>query len=241
MRELGERLAERGYTVLCPALAGHATTLAEMMPTRWPDWYASATAAYNQLRQDCDLIFAVGLSMGSLLALHLTAHRPIAGVVAVSTPSSIQNWRIPLFEIFHLLIYLVPAIKKNPARFDTQDPGVNAKHVAYDSYPTRAAASLIKEFLPHVMDDLRDVHAPALLIQARGDHTIPANSIHEIFSRLGSREKERVWLSQGGHLALEDYGKEEAFAHILRFVARHSANVSAGHPASRAVAEAVQE
>ncbi len=236
MRELGERLAERGYTILCPVLAGHATTLAEMMPTRWHDWYASVATAYDQLREHCEAVFPIGLSMGGLLALHLAAHRLVAGVVAISTPSSVQNWRIPLFKIFRFLIYFVPAIKKNSARFDTQDTGVNAKHVAYDSYPTRAAASLVKELLPHVMDDLRDVHAPALLIQARGDRTIPANSIDEIFSRLGSREKEKEWLAKGGHLALEDYAKEEAFAHILQFVARRSANASATPPASRAKA-----
>jgi esterase/lipase len=83
---------------------------------------------------------------------------------------------------------------------------------------------MIRDFFPHVMDDLRDIRAPALLIQPRGDRTIPVHSMETIYVRLGSREKEMVWLPRGGHLALEDYSKEEAFERILQFVATHSSS-----------------
>jgi len=112
-------------------------------------------------------------------------------------------------------------IKKDLARSDTQDPNVRANHIRYDSYPTLAAASMIRDFFPHMLDDLPDVRAPALLIQPRGDRTIPAHSMETIHALLGSRDKEMVWLPRGGHLALEDYSKEEAFAKIFRFVETH--------------------
>lgn len=221
MRELGTRLSASGYTVSSPVLAGHATTLEDMLPTRWHDWYASARAAYDQLREQCDVIFPIGLSMGGALALHLAAHCPVAGVAAVSTPFTIQNSLIPLFRIFPFLYALIPCVPKNRQNDDTQDPTVRLKHPGYPYNPTRAAASLIFDFLPHLREDLRDLRAPALLLQARGDRAIPAHSMSEIYARLASREKEMVWLPKGGHLALEDYSKEEAFAQILRFVQAH--------------------
>src|SRR5512142_1739866 len=83
MRELGERLAAEEYSVLGPALAGHATDLDQMCTTRWQDWYASVTSAYDRLRDTCDLIFPIGLSLGALLALHISAHKPVTGVVSI--------------------------------------------------------------------------------------------------------------------------------------------------------------
>jgi hypothetical protein len=47
----------------------------------------------------------------------------------------------------------------------------------------------------------------------------------QFHARLGSREKEMVWLEKSGHLALEDYAKEQAFEHILRFVRAHIQHV----------------
>ena len=221
MRELGARLAAQRYTVLGPVLAGHATAIADMLPTRWTDWYASVTAAYDQLREQCDTIFPIGLSLGALLALHLAAHRPVNGVVAVSAPFSIHNPLIPLFKYFPFLYDLIPYVKKNLRDDDTQDPSVRAKHPEYPVNPTRCAASLLFDFLPHLRDDLRDVRAPTLLIQARGDRTVPPASMDESCARIASPEKETVWLERSGHLALEDYSKEEEFSHILRFAQAH--------------------
>ena len=239
MRELGARLAAQGYTVLGPALAGHATRLEDMLPTRWYDWYASVTVAYDQLREQCDAIFPIGLSLGALLVLHLAAHRPVNGVVTASAPFTIQNSLIPFFRTFPFLYDLIPYVNKNPKNTDTQDPSVLSQHPEYPANPTHGAASLIFDFLPHLHDDLRDVQAPVLLIQGRGDRTIPANSMSEYYARLGSREKEMVWLERSGHLALEDYSKEAAFENTLRFVQAHIPNqgLAATQETSRAAAK----
>jgi carboxylesterase len=176
------------------------------------------TAAYDELRDHCDAIFPIGLSLGGLLAIHLAAHRPVNGVVAVSTPFTIRNPLIPLFKYLPFLFDLVPYIKKDPGNDDTEDQSVRARHPWYPINPTRCAANLIFDFVPQVHSDLRNVRAPALLIQARGDRVIPPDSIDQFYARLASSQKEKICLPRGGHLALEDYSKEEAFSHILRFV-----------------------
>ncbi|MGE5262715.1 MAG: alpha/beta hydrolase, partial [Acidobacteriota bacterium] len=224
MRELGERLASEDYSVLGPALAGHATRLDQMCATRWQDWYASAAAAYAQLRDTCDVVFPIGLSMGALLALHLAAHKPVTGVVAVSAPFGIHSPLVPLFKFFPFLFDLFPYIRKGE-QDDTLDPRIRTHHPAYDRFPTRCTASLFIDFIPHLQSDLPDILAPALLIQSRGDRTIPADSMPQFHARLSSREKQMVWLEKSGHLVLEDYAKEQAFEHIQRFVRAHILHV----------------
>lgn len=222
MRELGTRLHAQSCTVLGPALAGHATKIEDMIPTRWEDWYRTTTEAYVQLAQTCDAIFPIGLSLGGMLALHLAAHRKISGVVTVSSPSSVNDWRLLPFKILSPLFRFIPTVKKNLKHSDAHDPNLNMWHLRYMEHPTAAATSMIRDFFPHVMTDLRDVHAPALLLQARGDRVVPRESMQTLYDHLGSSEKEMVWLERGGHQALEDLDREIAFEQITGFVQRHT-------------------
>ncbi|MBI3536380.1 MAG: alpha/beta fold hydrolase [Chloroflexi bacterium] len=200
MRGLGEHLAEKGYTAFAPALSGHATNLSDLAPTRWYDWYASVRAAFDKLSAACDFIIPIGLSLGGALALHLAAHQKVSAVIAVSTPFTIQNPFVPLFTRFPFLVHVIHEIPKNPKRDDTQDPRVHAQHPGYRAYPVRAAASLIQDFLPHLHNDLREIRAPALLIQSRGDQMILPTSMDDYCARIGSGQKEMFWVEQGGHL-----------------------------------------
>src|SRR5579875_2112888 len=64
MRPWAEHLAAAGYTVRLPLLPGHGATWRETNQTRWPQWYATVEAAFQELRERCETVFAVGLSMG---------------------------------------------------------------------------------------------------------------------------------------------------------------------------------
>lgn len=210
MHEFGERLAAQGYTVLEPALAGHATRRQDLLPTRWHDGYDSVTRAYDQLREHCDPILVLGLSLGGVLALHLAAHRAVAGGVAVSAPFTLSNPLLPLFHFFPGLYNVIPTIAKGAADMDAVDRSILTQHRDDPASPTRAAASLIRDLLPHVQNDSRDVLAPMLLIQSRGDRTIPANSMNAYDAHIGARDKTRLGIERRGHLVLEDVSTELA-------------------------------
>src|SRR5712691_2402872 len=83
---LGQSLAKHGATVYGPRLYGHGLTVDHMLHMRWQDWYASALDGYYLLKQTCDQVFALGFSMGSLLALRLAATEDVAGVVGLAVP-----------------------------------------------------------------------------------------------------------------------------------------------------------
>ena len=76
IRPLGDFLARRGLTVLAPRLAGHGTTVDEFEQSGPEDWIATINSGVDQLKRTCSSVFAIGISMGGTLALHLGATRP---------------------------------------------------------------------------------------------------------------------------------------------------------------------
>src|SRR6266849_6516413 len=73
MRPLVRKLTAKGFSVACPQLAGHCSSLSALKQTSWHDWYGSIENALFTLRERCDTVFVSGLSMGALLALRLAA------------------------------------------------------------------------------------------------------------------------------------------------------------------------
>src|SRR5438874_4059432 len=96
MKPLVRKLAAHDFTVYCPQLAGHCSTLKELKQTRWTDWYATLERSLEQLRSECDAVFVSGLSMGALMALKLTADYPeaIAGVATLSATFFYDGWNV---------------------------------------------------------------------------------------------------------------------------------------------------
>lgn len=92
MRFLGERLATEGWTVLGVLLSGHGSTPEELAKTGWDDWVGDAEKGVDLLRQTCNRVVGVGLSMGGLLTLHVASKGMLDGVITMNTPMLLQDW-----------------------------------------------------------------------------------------------------------------------------------------------------
>ena len=86
MRNLGEYLNKQGFTVMGVRLAGHATSIEDMIRSRYADWLASVEEGWHLLQGITERVFLMGHSMGGSLSLILAARFPVAGVVGMSTP-----------------------------------------------------------------------------------------------------------------------------------------------------------
>jgi carboxylesterase len=106
MRFVATGLARAGYTVHCPTLAGHGGSRADIVGTTWQDWYKSAEAALDELRQSCDTVIVGGLCLGSLIGLHLAANNPdkVQGIALFSPTIWINGWAMPWYtKLFSLV------------------------------------------------------------------------------------------------------------------------------------------
>lgn len=217
MRPMGEYLAGKGLTVVGVRLAGHGTTPEDMARTGWRDWVASAEEGLRELQGRCDQVFVAGLSMGGLITLHLAANHSLDGIVAMSAPAYVADWR---FRFMPLAQYFVRWVTPN-IESDLTDPEAEKRIFSYQVLPVRCIVSL-GQLLHLVRRELSDIQVPALIMQGEKDHHVPADSGRIIFEELGTAEKEIVWWPNSGHCITVDSEREAVWARAYEFIAKHS-------------------
>jgi len=219
VRDLGTHLAAEGYTVLGLRIFSHGTQHQDMNRARPVDWLASIEDGYHLLVNQCDRIYFVGSSVGGTLSLILATHFPPAGVVTLSTPIRLPpDPRLDRIKpILKPLSYLLPAIPKGPPTW--HDPSAQDDRVAYTAYPLRAILEL-GSLLAMMRTALPDVRVPTLLMHSKNDRFIPPEHMQQIFERLGSSDKEMVWVEDSSHVITCDAEREVVFQKVTDFLQR---------------------
>jgi len=240
MRGLAEFLAHRGLRVYVPLVAGHGTTLAEFAKTTWRDWHASVESALGELQSECAKVFAVGMSLGGLQALHLAAHHPeLAGVVALAPPAVLffderRPWRrasdLKLW-LLSRMPWLAKVYRGEPSdaapqflHADIRDEDARKKHIYYRFNPASGVLELLK-YAAHVRAELAQVTQPLLLMHSPLDHTVPPKSSELVFERVSSEDKalDTVTAASSWHVLVEDVDAQKVFDAVRGFIAAHSA------------------
>ena len=214
-RPLGEHLHVEGFTVEVLRLPGHGTNPRDMATTRYGDWLAAVEQAYDDLAARCEHVVLVGLSMGGTLSLDVAARRDVAGVVAINAPILDRPGILP--KLAGVVQHLVPMLP--PAALDIAENDIKGggDEQAYDRVPTKAAYSLARA-LPRVRAQLRSLHAPALVVWSREDHTVPTADAHAIAAMLPG-DVRTLELADSYHVATLDLDQELLFAAVSDFVA----------------------
>ncbi len=216
MRSLGEYLADRNYTIRGVRLAGHATSPEDLAQTTWRDWVASAQAPVAELRQHCQQVWIIGLSLGGLIGLHLAEHHLINGVVAMAPPILTPDRRMPFARfLWRFKPYSIKGLA------NLQDEAALLHHADYEHNPTRAIAEMYA-LIRRTRADLSMIYCPLLLIFARHDRVVSIANADYVWSRVRSTHKEKLILHRGGHIITEDHDKELAFQKIAGFLAEYS-------------------
>ncbi|MFC4768380.1 alpha/beta hydrolase [Effusibacillus consociatus] len=210
LRPMGEYLASKGVTVKAPLLAGHGTTPEQMMKTGMKDWIKSAGDAFFELQRKCDQVYVAGLSMGGALALHIAARLPVAGVIPMCAPVFLTDRRAKFSR------FVVPFKKFHVHR------GAHPEHIdmylaGYKKTPIRCVTELLK-LIRTVRNELREIKAPAFILQAEQDTTVRPESAEYIYKHIGSRQKQIKWYPNSGHILTVDHDREQVFEDVAAFL-----------------------
>ncbi|OGO05619.1 MAG: hypothetical protein A2Y73_01085 [Chloroflexi bacterium RBG_13_56_8] len=213
MRPPGDFLHQQGISVSAPLLPGHGTVPEDLNRVRWQDWVEVARDAFWALRRQCKVVFVGGLSMGSLVVLHLAVLQPdLAGIMLYSPALKVANRLYPLLPLFRSFLKQWP--KGSP---DLTDPEAVHRLWTYDTYPVRGAYELMK-FQRVVWGEIHRVRVPAIVFHSTLDREIHPTAGKFTFEGLGSQDKELVTLHNSGHVITVDSERESVFARTWEFM-----------------------
>ena len=215
MRMLGDSLSQDNYTILAPRLSGHATSVEDITRSHWEDWVASVEDGLNLLKGCTTRQVVMGLSMGGVLALIAAARFDLSGIVTFSAPCSLPG--DPRAKYLPILKYFIPKISKGKP--DWQNLEAARDHVDYPYYPTPAIIEL-KELIGVMRSELPNVTLPALFVQSRQDHGIPAESLDTIYDLVASTDKTKFWVENSGHVVIREPEREQIFIEVKKFLKR---------------------
>lgn len=221
MRLLGEYLHTQGFTVLGVRLAGHATSLEDMIRMRADDWLASVEDGYHLVKSQCDSVFLVGLSMGGVLSLIQAARLPVNGVAALSTPYDFPvRWAQKVPWVMRLISPIYPKRSKKE-RSTWFNPAVAEDHISYPQHPLRSAYELY-QLLRRMQATLPRIEVPVLVIHSKDDDYVTAEHADKIYANLGTPEKELVWVERCRHVITRDGQTSRVFEPVAEFIRQYN-------------------
>jgi carboxylesterase len=224
MRFLGERLNERGMTVVGVRLPGHGTTPAELDRTRWTDWYAHLDQELDRLRARCRRVAVIGQSLGGLLALRLAARRraDLVAVASLAAPLWLGRTERAVVASLRRLPVLTAALRPIRKRggSDVADLVMKIRNPSYRVIPLRALVEFDRG-RQAIRAELGAVRLPLLLVHALQDHVAPYGSLGEIAAQVASREIHTLTLPRSYHLVAIDVERERVAAAVAAFLEPH--------------------
>lgn len=209
---LAAELHDDGYSVVAPLLAGHGTTIGEMLETTWRDWLRSAVAGAGTLLDAGKRLHLVGLSMGGAMALLMTPTFGAVSVTTISAPMKVFDRIAPFLWLLRDSRRLRPHEEQEPA---DQEAAPYLLH--YDYSPIGRVADLF-DLTRAAKSNLYRVTAPALIVQSLADTTVRPESALIIREGISSHRKRIIWLEDARHVSLVDRERvvihREVLAHL---------------------------
>ncbi len=242
MKPLVRKLVAQGFTVACPQLAGHCSTLKELKRTRWTDWYASLEASLDFLSNECDTVYVSGLSMGALLALKLAANHPgrVHGVAALSTTFFYDGWNIPHLKQRFLLPLLIHSplryffSYREPAPYGIKDDRVRRliatlyesnsanmpEKYGYSEFPGVTILETVR-LIRAVKRDLPRIVTPLLIVHSTEDDMASLENARFLATHVSSRQVETFYIDDTYHVLTLDKRKEDVSDRVSEFFLRN--------------------
>lgn len=226
IRWLADHLvAQLGWTVYVPRLAGHGTHERDIMRVRWQDWYASAMDGYEILRQQCEQVFIAGFSMGGLLTLKLASEVQADAVAVLSAPLwfdsnqvRLVQWLhpfIPMWNIEHDQALAQAILAEQQAR---HEPLIGRTH--YQRWST-AAIGQVHQLAEVARECAPRVTAPSVLIYGERDElALPAHLTY-LAQQLGSATIQTHLLPECDHVLTQNRHHRQVFQLVETFFRLH--------------------
>jgi carboxylesterase len=108
---------------------------------------------------------------------------------------------------------------------DWYDIELHKDHLEYPAYPIRVATEL-HGLLDEMQKVLPQIQVPVLIVHSKNDASVPHQDAELIHSKIGSEDKELLWLEKSGHNVTRDSDRGQVFRASSEFIRKVSNNGS---------------
>ncbi|UCD31418.1 MAG: alpha/beta fold hydrolase [Desulfobacterales bacterium] len=218
VKKLAAFLGRRGLWVYVPRLKGHGTSPDDLVTRNYMDWVESVDAGYAIISNICRKVVAGGFSAGAGLALDLAARIPdIKGVFAVCPPLRLKDFSAKLVPAVDAWNRMMKRARLDGIKMEFVENNPENPHINYFRNPISGVLEL-ERFMESLEVKLHNIHAPALVIQSRGDPVVKPSGSRRAFERIGSENKAYLLFNFDRHGILLGDGAEKVHRAIGDFI-----------------------
>ena len=236
-RPLATYLAGMGLTVHCPLLPGHGQYPNKLVYGSKEEWIAAAEDGLSVIRQQCEEVFYLGHSMGTVLSAYLAVNKfEPKGMIMLAPLDKLPDKRLHLFR---LLRYVMPwfypmkfsrlkslteeRLRDFDPDFNLEDPEVIERLPEITRVPTMAIDEMRKT-VEMGRSLWPKVKAPAVIYQGGEDIAASAEDARQVFDRLTMEDKQFVFFESAGHELMRplDPNHKEVWLSISEFIHERS-------------------
>ncbi len=196
---LAEAFHSAGYGVEVPLLAGHGTSLKDLISVRSKQWIDPLDALIARLLSERKTVVVGGLSLGAILTLQLAVRYPEIQALLLYAPP-IRS-RDPRRFLAPLLTRFTQSLPKPPSDFC--DPLAAERLWSYERYPVLTSARVL-DLISRTRKQLKAVHQPLLAIASRRDNVVSKSGIELLMRSVQSNPQELHWLERSSHAITVD-------------------------------------
>ncbi len=238
MKPIAQRLARKGFSVMCPALAGHCGSVANLDKSRWQDWYGGIAQSFEALKAQHSRVYVAGLSMGALIALLLAKEHGerIDGLCLLSTTFFYDGWNIPHIRRKLLLPIVLNTPLKYFMHWNEKPPyGIKCErtramvHAVLEKRDAQAsekvgifrtsALTLLENnrLISATKKVLPQVSAPTLIIHSTEDDTASLKNAYYVSRRIASKTVESFFVDDTYHVLTLDKRRADVANRMVAF------------------------
>jgi carboxylesterase len=236
MFSLAAALKQRGFSVEVPHLRGFGFG---SDVTDYEHWLGQVVAVFDRLKREYRSVSVGGLCIGSVLSLALANERPreVCALSLLSTTLFYDGWSIPWYRFlmplwFHTPVrHLYTYTESEP--YGIKNPEIRARvaRSMRKGFSEAGAARITMSHVyqasrlsRHVMRNLPQISAPALVMHAIDDETASPKSAEYVMENIGSAIKRKVYLGDSYHMITLDNERDAVAAETGTFFRMQAAN-----------------
>lgn len=240
MQSVARTLHEAGWTVHAPLLPGFGAEIDRLAEVGVEDWLACVREGLVALRQECERVVVVGLSMGGALSVVVSADIAPDGLVLLAPFWKLEHM---LWRALPVLRYVIPQFKPfklfKPDFSDAETrAGIRKFMPDVDLDDVKVREGILNFSVPTgIVDQVRQVgemahrqagrvNVPTLIVQGTADELVLPAITRQFMGRLGHGV--RYVEVDGAHDLTNDMGKHwvDVEKALLDFVRRGGAITS---------------